>query len=178
MEFNSTRRDFIVLSASALVGIGAAVSAWPFVASMNPSASTLAVATKEVNIAPIQEGQTLKVLWQGKPIFIRRRSEDEVKEAQSVDISTLLDPQTDQARTKPGKEKWLVLIAICTHLGCVPISETGTNHGKFFCPCHGSRYDTSGRVTKGPAPKNLAVPDYYFVNDDVIIIGKKGSEDV
>ena len=165
-----TRRDFIVLSAQAMMGVGAAASIWPFVASMNPSADVLAVASTEVNLAPIAPGQSIKVKWRGNPVFIRHRTEKEITEARAVDIATLPDPQADADRVKEGKSEWLVMLGVCTHLGCVPIGEAG-EYGGWFCPCHGSHYDTAGRIRKGPAPTNLVVPPYEFMGDDRIKIG-------
>ncbi|QJE74197.1 ubiquinol-cytochrome c reductase iron-sulfur subunit [Aerophototrophica crusticola] len=170
-----TRRDFLYLAAAATGGVGAAVALWPFVSSMNPAADTLALASVEVDLAPIQPGQAIKVMWRGKPVFIRNRTEDEVKQAQAVGLAELIDPQTDADRVKAGKENWLVLVGVCTHLGCIPL---GTNSGEakgdfggWFCPCHGSHYDGSGRIRKGPAPKNLQVPEYAFLTDTRVKIG-------
>lgn len=170
MVFNPKRRNFIVLATSAVAGLGAASAVFPLLKSMGPSAEVRAQSTVEVNVSSMTVGQSIKVVWQGKPIFIRRRTPKDVEEAKALDISTLRDPETDEQRTKPGKEPWLVMIGICTHLGCIPIGESGDYHG-WFCPCHGSHYDTSGRIRKGPAPKNLVVPKYQFLNDDVILIG-------
>jgi ubiquinol-cytochrome c reductase iron-sulfur subunit len=168
-----TRRDFLYLAtgATAAVGLGAAI--WPFIAQMNPDASTLALASIEVNIAPITVGQAITVMWRGKPVFIRHRTPKEIEEARAVPIAQLPDPQTDAARTQ--KPEWLVLVGICTHLGCVPLGTApGSARGDFdgwFCPCHGSHYDSSGRIRKGPAPKNLEVPTYTFINDTSVRIG-------
>ena len=138
---------------------------------MNPDASTIAAgAPIEVDLAPVAEGQSIKVFWRGKPIYISNRTKKEVDEAVNTPLSSLPDPQTDKQRTKEGHEKYLVVIGICTHLGCVPIAHEGSYHG-FFCPCHGSVYDTSGRIRQGPAPLNLAVPPYDFVSDTKIKIG-------
>ena len=171
MTFNPRRRNFIVLATSAAVGLGTIVSAFPLLKSMSPSAEVRAVSTTEVNVSSMVEGQSIKVMWQGKPVFIRKRTTKEINEAKEIDISTLRDPETDEQRTKKGKENWLVMIGICTHLGCIPIGESGDYNG-WFCPCHGSHYDTSGRIRKGPAPKNLTIPDYTFSSDDIILIGK------
>jgi len=167
---DENRRDFMVLTASAVGGVGAAVAAWPLVDSLNPAADTLALASIEVNLAPLERGQSIKVKWRGKPVFIRRRTAKEIEEARSVNLSELPDPQPDTERVKAGKEEYIVMIGICTHLGCVPLGEAG-EYGGWFCPCHGSHYDTSGRIRKGPAPKNLSVPEYQFVNDTTIRIG-------
>jgi ubiquinol-cytochrome c reductase iron-sulfur subunit len=155
----------------AAVGVGAFV--WPFIQSMNPSASVLALASTEVDLAPIAEGQSITVMWRGKPVFVRHRTADDIKAARDVAVNTLPDPQQDQARVQ--KAEWLVMIGVCTHLGCVPLGQRPTDSkgdfGGWFCPCHGSHYDTSGRVRRGPAPRNLEVPEYTFVNDTNIRIG-------
>jgi len=166
----TTRRDFITLTAGALTAVGAAAVAWPFVHSMNPSADVLALSSIEVDLSPIQEGQTLKVLWRGKPVFVRHRTAKEIAEARAVKLSDLRDPQTDEERVKQGHDQWLVMVGVCTHLGCIPIGQSGDYDG-WFCPCHGSHYDTSGRIRKGPAPKNLAVPEYTFLSDNRVKVG-------
>jgi ubiquinol-cytochrome c reductase iron-sulfur subunit len=144
---------------------------WPFISQMNPDASTIAAgAPIEVDLAPIAEGQDIKVFWRGKPIYIMNRTKKQIDEARSVPVSSLPDPQADQARVKEGHDQWLVVIGICTHLGCIPIAHEG-NYDGFFCPCHGSQYDSSGRIRQGPAPANLAVPPYQFVSDSKIQIG-------
>lgn len=151
--------------------MGAAAAVWPFISQMNPDAATIAAgAPIEVDLAPIAEGQDIKVFWRGKPIYIMNRTKKQVEEAVKVPLSELKDPQTDQARTKAGHEQWLVVIGICTHLGCIPIAHEGAYDG-FFCPCHGSVYDSSGRIRSGPAPANLPVPPYTFVSDTKIQIG-------
>lgn len=168
-----TRRDFLYLTAGGFGAIGLASFAWPFLDSLNPAADTLAMATVEVDISPIEEGQSLTVVWQGKPVFIRHRTAAEIEEAKAVGLSELRDKETDEDRVQ--NEKWLVMVGICTHLGCVPLGQKTTQpkgeYGGWFCPCHGSHYDTSGRIRKGPAPKNLAVPNYKFVNDTTLLIG-------
>jgi ubiquinol-cytochrome c reductase iron-sulfur subunit len=144
---------------------------------MNPDASTQALASTEVDLSPIKEGQAITVMWRGKPVFIRNRTAAEVKEAQTVAVAELSDraQANDAQRTKKGKENWLVLVGICTHLGCIPkgqsLGDARGEYGGWFCPCHGSHYDTSGRIRKGPAPKNLEVPPYEFVSDSKIKIG-------
>jgi ubiquinol-cytochrome c reductase iron-sulfur subunit len=163
-----TRRDFIYIATGAAAAIGTAATLWPFIDQMNPDASTRALSSVEVNIASIQPGQIVTVLWRGKPVFIRRRTPEEIQAAQDVDVNELPDPQPDSARVQ--KPEWLVLIGICTHLGCVPIGPSGEYKG-WLCPCHGSHYDTSGRIRKGPAPLNLAVPDYKFLSDTLVRIG-------
>ena len=166
-----TRRDFLYIATGAVGAVGAAAVAVPMIAQMNPDASTIAAgAPVEVDISPITEGQIIKVFWRGKPIFISHRTKKEIEEAQKVSLASLPDPQPDSARVKPGKEQWQVLIGICTHLGCIPIAHQGPYDG-YFCPCHGSVYDTSGRIRSGPAPLNLALPPYEFVSDTRIRIG-------
>jgi ubiquinol-cytochrome c reductase iron-sulfur subunit len=166
----TTRRDFIVLTASALTAVGAASFMWPVIDSLNPSADVLALASTEVDLTPIQEGQVVKVVWRGKPVFVKHRTAKEIADARAVPLSELRDPETDEQRTKPGHEKWLVMVAVCTHLGCIPIADSG-EFGGYFCPCHGSDYDTAGRIRKGPAPLNLIVPEYKFLTDTKILIG-------
>ncbi len=170
-----TRRDFLYLTAAAFGAVGAGSVAWPFVHQMNPSADTLALASTDVDLAPIEEGQAITVMWRGKPVFIRHRTQKEIDEALEVDVSALRDPETDTDRTKEGQEKWLVMVGICTHLGCVPLGQKDTDvkgeYDGWFCPCHGSHYDSSGRIRKGPAPKNMAVPEYEFTTDTTIKIG-------
>lgn len=168
-----TRRDFLYLTAGAFGAVGAASFAWPFLDSMNPAADTLALSTIEVDISPIKTGQAITVMWQGKPVFIRHRTATEIEGAREVDVSTLRDKQTDEERVK--KPEWLVMVGICTHLGCVPLGQKeGEVRGEYngwFCPCHGSHYDQSGRIRKGPAPANLKVPLYSFINDTTLKIG-------
>lgn len=170
-DTNETRRDFIVLSAGAMAAVGAGSVVWPLVASMNPSADVLALSSTEVDLAPVAEGQSITVLWRGKPVFIRHRTAEEIAAARSVDIIDLPDPQKDEERVHPGKDQWLVMLGVCTHLGCVPLGNRAGDYNGWFCPCHGSHYDTSGRIRKGPAPSNLAVPEYTFLSDDRIKIG-------
>ena len=165
-----TRRDFIVLSAGAVAGVGAASFVWPLVDSLNPSADVLALASTEVDISAIEKGQSIRIMWRGKPVFVRRRTEKEIEEARQTKLGDLPDPEKDEDRVQKGSDEWLVLVGICTHLGCVPLGNQG-EYGGWFCPCHGSHYDTSGRIRKGPAPKNMAVPPYKFLNDNVIKIG-------
>ncbi len=171
----TTRRDFMVLTASALGAVGGCAVAWPFIHSMNPAADVLALSSIEVDLSPIQPGQTIKVKWRGVPVFIRHRTQADIDEARSVDVNSLPDPQGDEARVQKGHEQWLVMVGVCTHLGCIPLSGAGEfggpGGGGWFCPCHGSHYDTAGRIRKGPAPKNLAVPQYAFLSDNRIKIG-------
>jgi ubiquinol-cytochrome c reductase iron-sulfur subunit len=166
-----TRRDFLYIATGAVAAIGGAAALIPLIAQMNPDASTIAAgAPIEVDLAPIPAGQAIKVFWRGKPIYISHRTEPEIKAAQTVNVASLPDPQPDSARVKEGHDQWLVVIGICTHLGCIPIAHQGPYDG-FFCPCHGSVYDTSGRIRQGPAPANLPLPPYAFVSDTKIRIG-------
>jgi ubiquinol-cytochrome c reductase iron-sulfur subunit len=167
------RRDFLLIATSTVGALGAGMAVWPLIDQMNPAADTLALSTTEVDLSPIEAGQSITVVWQGKPVFIRRRTAAEIKEAQSVKMADLLDPEEDKARVK--KPEWLVMVGVCTHLGCIPKGQKGTEpkgeFGGWFCPCHGSHYDTSGRIRKGPAPKNLPVPPYEFIKDKTVKIG-------
>ncbi|HEY1154078.1 MAG TPA: ubiquinol-cytochrome c reductase iron-sulfur subunit [Pseudolabrys sp.] len=166
-----SRRDFLYIATGAVAAVGGAATLVPLITQMNPDASTIAAgAPIEVDLSPITEGQVVKVFWRGKPIFVQHRSKKEIDEARKVDLASLPDPQTDAARVKEGHDQWLVLIGICTHLGCIPLAHQG-NYDGFFCPCHGSQYDTSGRIRQGPAPLNLAVPPYAFLTDTKIRIG-------
>jgi len=165
-----TRRDFLYIATSMVGAVGAVAAVWPLINQMNPDASVLALSSTEVDLTPIVEGQILTVKWRGKPVFISHRTQKEIDEARAVKLSDLPDPQTDEARVKKGEDQWLVLIGICTHLGCVPLGHQGDFDG-WFCPCHGSQYDSSGRVRKGPAPANLVVPPYEFVSNTMIRIG-------
>jgi ubiquinol-cytochrome c reductase iron-sulfur subunit len=163
-----TRRDFIVVAAGAFAAVGAAAAAWPFIHQMNPSADVLALSSTEVDLSQIAAGQSVTILWRGKPVFVRHRTEAEIAQAKADDAAVLPDPQKDADRVK--KPEWLVMMGVCTHLGCVPLGQQG-EFGGWFCPCHGSHYDTSGRIRKGPAPTNLPVPEYAFLNDTRIRIG-------
>ncbi len=166
-----TRRDFLFVATGAAAAVGGLATLWPLVSQMNPDASTIAAgAPIEVDLTPIAEGQDVKVFWRGKPIYISHRTKKQIEEAQKVALSSLPDPQPDSARVKAGKEQWLVVTGICTHLGCIPIAHEGAYDG-FFCPCHGSVYDTSGRIRQGTAPRNLEVPEYAFLSDTKIKIG-------
>jgi ubiquinol-cytochrome c reductase iron-sulfur subunit len=167
-----SRRDFLFVATGAAGAIGAAATLLPLVSQMNPDASTIAAgAPIEVDLTPIVEGQVIKVFWRGKPIFISHRTKKEIDDARAVDIKTLFDPEADQDRVKKGHDEWLILIGICTHLGCIPLAHQG-DFGGWFCPCHGSMYDSSGRVRRKPAPNNLAVPPYFFMSDSKILIGE------
>ncbi|MDQ0394689.1 ubiquinol-cytochrome c reductase iron-sulfur subunit [Labrys monachus] len=166
-----TRRDFIYIATGAVGAVGVAGAIWPFIDQMEPDKATIAAGVPvEVDLTPIPEGQSIKVFWRGKPIFVRHRTKQEIAAADNVDISSLRDPQSDADRVKKGDEQWLIVIGICTHLGCIPLVNEGPYHG-WFCPCHGSVYDTSGRIRQGPAPLNLAVPPYSFEGQSKIIIG-------
>jgi ubiquinol-cytochrome c reductase iron-sulfur subunit len=162
------RRDFLFTTSYAIgaVGIGAAV--WPLIDQMNPDMSVKALASTEVDISSVEPGKSITVLWRGKPVFIKRRTQEEIAEARSVKLEDLKHPEKDEERVK--NPEWLVMIGVCTHLGCVPLGEKGDYNG-WFCPCHGSHYDISGRIRKGPAPVNMEIPKYEFVNDNTIKIG-------
>jgi ubiquinol-cytochrome c reductase iron-sulfur subunit len=168
-----TRRDFLTLTASALGVVGLATAIWPFIDSLNPAKDTLALSTTDVDLSPVQVGQRLTVAWRGKPVFIDHRPPAEIKAAEDVDVATLRDPQKDSDRVK--KSEWLVIVGVCTHLGCIPLGQKQGDdrgpYGGWFCPCHGSIYDTSGRIRQGPAPLNLVVPPYEFTSDTAIKIG-------
>ena len=168
-----TRRDFLYVATGAFAAVGVAGIAWPLIDQMNPDASALALASIEVDISNVEVGQSITVKWRGKPVFIRRRTEKEIAEADAVNLADLRDPQTDAQRVI--KPEWLVMVGICTHLGCVPkgqkVADEKGDYDGWFCPCHGSHYDTAGRIRRGPAPLNLEVPDYAFLSDDKIKIG-------
>jgi ubiquinol-cytochrome c reductase iron-sulfur subunit len=181
------RRDFLTLAGGAFAAVGGAMVVWPFIHQMNPDAGAQALASIEVDLKPIKEGQAVTVMWRGKPVFIRNRTKDEITSATKVALADLSDASArnmamsdkavavDENRVKKGKENWLVLVGVCTHLGCIPkgqsIADAKGDFGGWFCPCHGSHYDMSGRIRKGPAPKNLDVPPYEFVTDTKIKIG-------
>ena len=187
----TNRRDFLNIATGSVAAVGAALAVWPFVNQMNPDASVLALASVEVDLAPIAEGQEITIKWRGNPVFIRHRLAAEIEAANKVAVTDLKDPlarnanlpdsdqATDANRVVGGKEQYLVMMGVCTHLGCVPIGNEGeyavvegnVKHGGWFCPCHGSMYDTAGRIRKGPAPENLAVPQYAYLSDTKIRIG-------
>lgn len=169
VETDATRRDFIHIAAGAMTVGAVAMVAWPLINQMNPAADTLALSTIEFDMSKVQEGQQVVITWQGKPVFVRYRTAKEIAEAVNP-VGDLKDPEPDSARVKPGHSKYLVVIGSCTHLGCIPTFGSG-EFGGWFCPCHGSVYDTSGRIRKGPAPKNLVVPDYAYLTDTRIKIG-------
>ena len=162
------RRDFLFTASYTVGAIGIGATVWPFIDQMNPDSSVKALASTEVNLSQIQPGKAITVLWRGKPVFIKRRTSEEIAEAKKVNLEDLKHPEKDEDRVK--NPKYLVLVGVCTHLGCVPASDKGEYKG-WFCPCHGSHYDTSGRIRKGPAPTNLEVPKYEFVNSNTIKIG-------
>lgn len=170
-----TRRDFIFIATGAMGAVGAALTVWPFIDQMNPAADTRALATTEVDLSKIEAGQQIVVTWQGKPVFVRHRTADEIAAAARDDYATLKDPATDAERIaqetgEAGKAEFIILQAACTHLGCVPTFAEGDFNG-WFCPCHGSHYDTAGRIRRGPAPRNLDLAPYVYVNDTSIRIG-------
>jgi ubiquinol-cytochrome c reductase iron-sulfur subunit len=166
-----TRRDFLYLATGAVGAVGVAAVLWPFINQMNPDADTIAQgAPVDFDLTPVAEGQIVKLFWRGKLIFVRNRTPAEVKAAEDVNLTSLIDPQPDSARVKKGHTNWLVVYGNCTHLGCVPLGNEGPYNG-WVCPCHGSVFDTSGRVRVGPAPTNLPVPPYEFVSDTKIKIG-------
>ena len=167
-KIQSERREFLFTVTYAIGAVGVGATIWPLVDQMNPDSSVKALATTEVDVSGVKLGKTITVLWRGKPIFIRRRTQEEIKEASAVDLKDLKDPQKDSDRAK--NPEWLVMVGVCTHLGCVPLGNKGEYNG-WFCPCHGSHYDTSGRIRKGPAPSNLEIPKYEFVDNNIIKIG-------
>ena len=170
------RRDFINIAAVSFAGVGGLVTLYPLVNQMNPSADLLPLATIEVDISQLNPGQSIKTIYRKQPLFVRHLTPQEIQAADAVPVSELRDPQSLAERTKPGKAQWLVTMGVCTHLGCVPLGagegEAKGEYGGYFCPCHGSHYDTAARVRKGPAPLNLEVPDYEFKSDTVIEVGK------
>ena len=172
-EERADRRDFLQIATIAVGGTGAAMAAWPFIDSVNPPADVLALASSEIDISSIEIGQSVNVIWRGRPVFIRHRTESEIQDARSVPLDSLRDKQTDEERTK--KAEWLIMVGVCTHLGCIPNGQRDTDtkgeYGGWFCPCHGSHYDSSGRIRKGPAPTNLEVPPYQFLDDTTVKIG-------
>ena len=162
------RRDFIFTASYVLGAVGVGAAVLPLIDQMNPDASVKALSSTEVDVSEVSPGQSITVLWRGKPVFIKRRTEEEISKARDVDLKELIDPEKDEDRAK--NPEWLVMLGVCTHLGCVPLGDKG-EYGGWFCPCHGSHYDTSGRIRKGPAPTNMEVPKYEFVNNNTIKIG-------
>ena len=162
------RREFIFTATYAVGAVGVGATVWPLIDQMNPDASVKALASTEVDVSNVEKVQSITVLWRGKPVFIRRRTEEEIAEARDVNLEELKHPEKDEDRAKDPE--WLVMLGVCTHLGCVPLGDKG-EYGGWFCPCNGSHYDTSGRIRKGPAPTNMEVPKYEFVNSNTIKIG-------
>lgn len=171
----ATRRDFLVLATAGTATIGTALGLWPFIDSMNPAQDVLATAETEVDLSPIAAGLRITVKWRGRPVFVVHRTPEEIRRARADDHVDLIDPQRDDQRVQ--RPEWLVVVGVCTHLGCIPLGQKASDpRGKFggwFCPCHGSVYDASGRVRKGPAPQNLEVPPYKFSSTDIVAIGRK-----
>jgi ubiquinol-cytochrome c reductase iron-sulfur subunit len=172
-EHDGTRRDFLMMATGGMAAVGTAAAIWPLVDSLNPAADALAVSSLDVDIGPIAVGQAVTVMWRGTPVFIRHRTPKEIEEAEDVSLDDLPDPATDDSRVQ--KPEWLILVGVCTHLGCIPLGQKSTDkkgdYDGWFCPCHGSHYDSSGRIRKGPAPENLPVPPYEFVSDTLVKIG-------
>jgi ubiquinol-cytochrome c reductase iron-sulfur subunit len=172
------RRDFLNVAAVSFAGVGTVVALVPLIVQMSPSADVLALSTVEVDISKVVPGQGIKVSWRKQPVFVRNLTPKEIAEANAVPLSALRDPQSLAERTKPGKANWLITLGVCTHLGCVPLGisedENRGPYGGYFCPCHGSMYDTAARIRQGPAPKNLEVPDYEFTSPTTVTIGAKG----
>lgn len=169
-EPSAGRRDFLYVAAGAVGAVGVAGAVWPLINQLNPDASVLALASIEFDLSRVEEGQSVTIMWRGSPVFVRHRTQAEIDEAKAVPLNDLKDPETDEQRTKAGHEAFLVMIANCTHLGCIPVGESG-EFGGWACPCHGSQFDTAGRIRKGPAPKNLVVPPYEFLTDTLVKIG-------
>ena len=169
-EKKVNRRDFLFTATTAVGAVGAAAVVWPMIDQMNPDASVKALASTEVDLSSVKPGNTITVLWRGKPVFLKRRTSEEIAEARAVKMDDLPDPQKDEDRVKDGKDEWLVMLGVCTHLGCVPLKDKGDFNG-LFCPCHGSHYDVSGRIRKGPAPTNMEIPKFEFVDSNTIKIG-------
>jgi ubiquinol-cytochrome c reductase iron-sulfur subunit len=171
------RRDFINIAAVSFAGVGAVATLYPLINQMNPSADVLALATIEVDIAAIQPGQAIKTIFRKQPLFIRHLTPQEIQAANAVAVDELRDPQTLAERTAEGKPQWLITMGVCTHLGCVPLGaaegEAKGDYGGYFCPCHGSHYDTAARIRFGPAPKNLEVPPFVFTSDTVVTVGEE-----
>ena len=177
-----TRRDFLYIATGAFGAVAVGAMTWPLIDQMNPDASTTALASVDVDVSSLQDGESITVMWRGKPIFVRRRTQKEIDEAKAVPLAELKDPlarnanipqeapATDENRAAEVGEAWLVMIGICTHLGCIPLGQQG-DFGGWFCPCHGSHYDTAGRIRKGPAPENLLIPPYAFASEALIKIG-------
>ena len=172
-EDGDTRRDLLMMATAGMAAVAVGAAVWPLVDSLNPAADALAVSSVELDLGHIAEGQAVTIMWRGSPVFIRHRTAKEIGEARDVDVADLPDPAADADRVQ--KPEWLILVGVCTHLGCIPLGQKVTDkkgdYDGWFCPCHGSHYDSSGRIRKGPAPKNLAVPPYAFASDTLIRIG-------
>jgi ubiquinol-cytochrome c reductase iron-sulfur subunit len=168
-----TRRDFLYLATGATAAVGGLLAVWPFISTLNPAADVLALSTIEFDLSPVQEGQRVTIAWRGSPVFVDHRTAKQIEDARAVNLSELPDPQPDEARVK--KPEWLIMVGVCTHLGCIPLGQKPGEpvgaYGGWFCPCHGSVYDTSGRIRQGPAPRNLDVPPYEFIADNKVRIG-------
>jgi ubiquinol-cytochrome c reductase iron-sulfur subunit len=169
-EKKINRRDFLFTASYSVGAVGLGAVIWPLVHQLTPAKAQQALATTEVDISQVEPGKSITVLWRGKPVFLKRRTQEEITEARSVSMQDLPDPQKDEDRVKKGKDEWLVMLGVCTHLGCVPLKDKGDYKG-WFCPCHGSHYDLSGRIRKGPAPTNMEIPKFEFVNNNTIKIG-------
>jgi ubiquinol-cytochrome c reductase iron-sulfur subunit len=165
-----TRRDFLYVATGAVGAVGVAAVAWPLIDQLNPDRSVLALSSIEFDVSGVAEGESVTVMWRGLPVFVRHRTAAEIEESRETPLSDLKDPETDEQRVKAGHEQYLIMIANCTHLGCIPVGESGEYDG-WFCPCHGSVYDTAGRIRSGPAPKNLVLPPYEFISDTLVRIG-------
>lgn len=182
-DLPGTRRDFLYYATGGAGAVAAGAAIWPVVNQMNPSADVQALSSIEVDISDVEPGTQLTVKWLGKPVFIRRRTQEEIDAARAVQMSDLVDPTSENANLKPGADasdanraldeagEWLVMIGVCTHLGCVPIGGASGDFGGWFCPCHGSHYDTAGRIRKGPAPRNLAIPVAQFLDANTLKLG-------
>ena len=172
------RRDYLKVAAVSFAGVGGIAALAPLIVQMSPSADVLAQATTEIDISKVQVGQRIKALWRKQPVFVAHLTPKEIAEANAVPVSSLRDPQTLQERTQPGHLNWLIVVGVCTHLGCIPLGtgegENKGPYGGWFCPCHGSQYDTAARIRQGPAPRNLAVPDYQFTSPTTVLVGAKG----
>lgn len=177
-----TRRDFLYVATGSVAAVGTAIAVWPFIDQMNPDAGTLALSEIEVDVAEVAEGQSITAKWRGKPVFIRQRTAREIEASKAVQLADLKDAAarnanlpddaeaTDANRAAAGKEAWIVMVGVCTHLGCIPLGQSGDYDG-WFCPCHGSHYDTAGRIRVGPAPENMAIPPFSFTSDTIVRIG-------
>jgi ubiquinol-cytochrome c reductase iron-sulfur subunit len=170
------RRDFLNIAAVAFPAVGGGVAVLiPLINQMSPSADVLAQSTTEIDLTKIKPGQGVITTFRKQPLFVRNLTAKEIAEADAVPVDSLRDPQTLEQRTQPGQKNWLITLGVCTHLGCIPLGiNEGDNRGKFggyFCPCHGSQYDTAARIRLGPAPKNLAVPPYKFTTPTKVLVG-------